>query len=237
MRRASHIGAAPRSGRPAPASSVATHAAVAERAEVLGRIQAERRRPRRTCRARGRRSVAPCACAQSSITATPCARAGGADRVDVGRLAVEMHRDHGADRRQARRRMRQHRGQFGRVHRVVQRARCRSAPASRRPSRSPRPWRRRCARPSRPRTPGPMPSARSASASASVPLPQPTACAAPSQAANSASNARPPGRGCTSRTPSARATAASISALQRAIAGAGIGLRNRRMRRSCRAQR
>ena len=41
------------------------------------------------------------------------------DRFDSGRLAVEMHRDHRADRRDAGRRMRQHLGQFAGVHRVI----------------------------------------------------------------------------------------------------------------------
>ena len=60
--------------------------------------------------------------------------------------------------------------------------------------------------------PGPMPRPRNASASASVPLPQPTACAVPSQAANSASNAAPLGAEHIPAGASARATAASISA-------------------------
>ena len=59
--------------------------------------------------------------------------------------------------------------------------------------------------------PGPTPSARSASASASVPLPQPTAAVAPSQAANSASNARTSWPRMYQPDCSTRATAASIS--------------------------
>ena len=44
--------------------------------------------------------------------------AGRDDRLERGRLAVEMHRDHRADRRHAGRRMRQHLGQFAGIHRV-----------------------------------------------------------------------------------------------------------------------
>ena len=60
--------------------------------------------------------------------------------------------------------------------------------------------------------PGPTPSARNASASASVPLAQPMAWAAPSQAANSVSKARPSTPRMYQPEASARATAASISA-------------------------
>ncbi len=74
--------------------------------------------------------------------------------------------------------------------------------------------------------PAPMPSPRKASAIASVPLPQPTAVPAPSQAANSASKARPSWPRIYQPDSSARATAASISALQRAISGARVGLWN-----------
>lgn len=59
--------------------------------------------------------------------------------------------------------------------------------------------------------PGPTSNARSANASASVPLPQPTACAAPSHAANSDSNALTSSPRMYQPDVSTRCTAASIS--------------------------
>ena len=94
------------------------HAAIAERAEVLGGVERVAGDLRPWCRPCVPSSVAPCAWAQSSITATPCRAAAASIGVEVAGLAVEMHRDHRADRRQAGRRVVQHGDQLVRVHGV-----------------------------------------------------------------------------------------------------------------------
>ena len=93
------------------------HAAVAQRPEVLGRIEAERRDlGERAHLARPDCSAVRLGAVLDHRDAMPAA--GLDDRVQRDRLAVEMHRDHRADRRHARRWMRQHLRQFGGIHRV-----------------------------------------------------------------------------------------------------------------------
>ena len=92
------------------------HPAIAERAKVLGRIEAERA-------SRAERAKAPAvqfgAVRLGAVLDQRDAEfaAKRQDRVEVGSLAVEMHHDHRGDRRQARRRMAQHGFQLGRVER------------------------------------------------------------------------------------------------------------------------
>ena len=103
-------------------------AAVAERAEVLRRVEAERARRRPSCRPAGPRTWSRCAWRSPRPPARLCRAAMARIGVHVGRLAVEVHRQDG-------RRPRRDRGLDGRAGRSsAAPGRCRRTPAARRPS-------------------------------------------------------------------------------------------------------
>ena len=96
------------------------HPAIAEGAQILRRIQAERG----DFRERADLAVAqsgPVRLAAILDHRRAMPRGGGHDRCDINGLAVEMHGNDGPDRRQARRGMIEQFGKFGGVHGVVRR--------------------------------------------------------------------------------------------------------------------
>ena len=201
-------GRAPRS----PSSPVDDRAAVAERAEVLRRVEAERGRVARATRRAGRRSSAPCAWAQSSITSSRRSRASASERVMSGALAVEVDGDDrprplGVSARST----------LLRVERVASPGRRRRAPGSA-PARSiPTTVGTHVFAAVITSSPGATPTASSAIVIASVPEATPTACRGAAVGGERRLErldlAR---RGRTGRSSSTRAIAASSSARRRA---------------------